>query len=280
MTTTKTVLITGCSSGFGFAFARRFAEAGWSVWATLRGPLDRPEATALAAIPGVTVLALDVTVAAERAAVVAAIGPAGLDCLINNAGYGLTGPVEALEDDQIRRQIAANLEGPILLTRDLLPALRRRRGRVINISSLLGFVGTPFMALYCATKHGMSGFSEALRFELAPHGVQVCAVEPGRHDTGFNRRLDHPVLAPDLPYHRLFGRALAHRTKRGAVAPDQAAAVSDRAARRLLRLAEARRMPARLRLGRDATTLFWARRLLPEGLFDRLMIAATGRGVA
>ena len=275
----KTVLITGCSSGFGFAAARRFAAAGWSVLATLRGPADRPEAAALAAIPGVTVLPLDVTDPAQRAAVAAAVA-GGLDCLINNAGYGLYGPLEALDDDQIRRQIATNLEAPILLTRDLLPALRRSRGRVINISSLLGFVGTPFMALYCATKHGMSGFSEALRFEMAPHGVQVCAVEPGRHDTGFNRRLDHPVLAPDLPYHSLFGRALAHRESRGAVAPAQAAVVSDRAARRLLRLAEARRMPARLRLGRDATALFWARRLLPEGLFDRLMIFATGRGAA
>ncbi|WP_026872321.1 SDR family NAD(P)-dependent oxidoreductase [Inquilinus limosus] len=274
----KTVLITGCSSGFGFAAAKRFAAAGWSVLATLRGPADRPEAAALAAIPGVTVLPLDVTDPTQRAAAVAAVG-GGLDCLINNAGYGLYGPVETLDDGQIRRQIATNLEAPILLTRDLLPALRARRGRVINISSVLGFIGTPFMAIYCASKHGLSGFSEALRLELAPHGVQVCAVEPGRHDTGFNARLDHPAPAADSPYRGKYDRAVARRAALGGVAPERAAAISGRAAARLLRLAEARRMPARLRLGADSKAVFWVKRLLPAALFDRLMIFATGRGV-
>ncbi|MGK9235033.1 SDR family NAD(P)-dependent oxidoreductase [Inquilinus limosus] len=274
----KTVLITGCSSGFGFAAAKRFAAAGWSVLATLRGPADRPEAAALAAIPGVTVLPLDVTDPAQRAAAVAAVG-GSLDCLINNAGYGLYGPVEALDDGQIRRQIATNLEAPILLTRDLLPALRARRGRVINISSVLGFIGTPFMAIYCASKHGLSGFSEALRLELAPHGVQVCAVEPGRHDTGFNARLDAPEATADLLYRGRFERSLSRRAARGGVAPERAAAISDRAAGRLLRLAETRRMPPRLRLGTDSKLVFRVKRLLPEALFDRLMIFATGRGV-
>ena len=274
----KTVLITGCSSGFGFAAARRFAAAGWSVLATLRGSADRPEAAALAAIPGVTVLPLDVTDPAQRAAVAAAVA-GGLDCLINNAGYGLYGPLEALDDDQIRRQIATNLEAPILLTRDLLPALRRSRGRVINISSVLGFIGTPFMAIYTASKHGLSGFSEALRLELAPHGVQVCAVEPGRHDTGFNARLDAPAAMADLPYREKFDQSLARRAARGGVAPERAAAISDRTADRLLRLAESRRMPPRLRLGTDSRLVFRVKRLLPEALFDRLMIFATGRGV-
>ncbi|MGL4961850.1 MAG: SDR family NAD(P)-dependent oxidoreductase [Inquilinus sp.] len=274
----KTVLITGCSSGFGFAAARRFAAAGWSVLATLRGPADRPEAAALAAIPGVAVLPLDVTDPAQRMAVAAAVS-GGLDCLINNAGYGLYGPLEALDDDQIRRQIATNLEAPILLTRDLLPALRRSRGRVINISSVLGFIGTPFMTIYTASKHGVSGFSEALRLELAPHDVQVCAVEPGRHDTGFNARLDHPVPAADSPYRRKYDRAMRRRAALGEVPPDRAAAASDRTAGRLLRLAESRRMPARLRLGTDAKLVFWVRRLIPAALFDRLMIFATSRGL-
>ncbi|TSD83787.1 SDR family NAD(P)-dependent oxidoreductase [Mycobacterium sp. KBS0706] len=274
----KTVLITGCSSGFGFAAAKRFAAAGWSVLATLRGPADRPEAAALAAIPGVTVLSLDVTDPAQRAVVAVAVA-GGLDCLINNAGYGLYGPLEALDDDQIRRQIATNLEAPILLTRDLLPALRCSRGRVINISSVLGFIGTPFMTIYTASKHGVSGFSEALRLELAPHGVQVCAVEPGRHDTGFNARLDHPVPAADSPYRRKYDRAMRRRAALGEVPPEQAAATSDRTADRLLRLAESRRMPPRLRLGTDAKLVFWVKRLIPAALFDRLMIFATSRGL-
>jgi NAD(P)-dependent dehydrogenase (short-subunit alcohol dehydrogenase family) len=274
----KTVLITGCSSGFGFAAAKRFAAAGWSVLATLRGSADRPEAAALAAIPGVTVLPLDVTDPAQRAAVAAAVA-GGLDCLINNAGYGLYGPLEALDDDQIRRQIATNLEAPILLTRDLLPALRRSCGRVINISSVLGFIGTPFMAIYTASKHGLSGFSEALRLELAPHGVQVCAVEPGRHDTGFNARLDHPVPAADSPYRSRYDRAMRRRAALAEVPPERAAAISGQTADRLLRLAESRRMPPRLRLGTDSKLVFWVKRLIPAALFDRLMIAATSRGI-
>ena len=109
--------------------------------------------------------------------------------------------------------------------------------------------------------------------------MQVCAVEPGRHDTGFNARLDSPVAVGDLPYREKFDRSLARREARGGVAPERAAAISDRAAERLLRLAESRRMPPRLRLGTDARLLFRAKRLLPEALFDRLMIFATGRGV-
>ncbi|MGF6226724.1 NAD(P)-dependent dehydrogenase (short-subunit alcohol dehydrogenase family) [Inquilinus ginsengisoli] len=277
----KTVLITGCSSGFGFAAAKRFAAAGWSVLATLRGSADRPEAAALAAIPGVTVLPLDVTDPAQRAAAAAAVAEAGglLDCLINNAGYGLYGPLEALDDDQIRRQIATNLEAPILLTRDLLPALRRSRGRVINISSVLGFIGTPFMTIYTASKHGVSGFSEALRLELAPHGVQVCAVEPGRHNTGFNARLDHPMPAADSPYRSKYDRAMRRRAALGEVPPERAAEIGGHTADRLLRLAESRRMPARLRLGTDSKLVFWVKRLIPAALFDRLMIAATSRGI-
>jgi NAD(P)-dependent dehydrogenase (short-subunit alcohol dehydrogenase family) len=274
----KTVLITGCSSGFGFATAKRFAAAGWSVLATLRGSADRPEAAALAAIPGITVLPLDVTDPAQRAAVAAAAA-GGLDCLINNAGYGLYGPLEALDDDQIRRQIATNLEAPILLTRDLLPALRRSRGRVINISSVLGFIGTPFMTIYSASKHGVSGFSEALRLELAPHGVQVCAVEPGRHNTGFNARLDHPMPAADSPYRSKYDQAMRRRAALGEVPPERAAEIGGRTADRLLRLAESRRMPARLRLGTDSKAVFWVKRLIPAALFDRLMIAATSRGL-
>ncbi len=163
------------------------------------------------------------------------------------------------------------------MTRDLLPALRRSRGRVINISSVLSFVGTPFMTIYCASKHGLSGFGEALRLELAPHGVQVCAIEPGRHDTGFNARRTSPVAVTDLPYRGKYDRAIARRAVRGAVAPEQAAAISDRAAEQLLHLAESRQMPPRLRLGTDASPIFRVKRLLPEGLFDRLMIFVTGR---
>jgi NAD(P)-dependent dehydrogenase (short-subunit alcohol dehydrogenase family) len=171
----QTVLITGASSGFGKAFAARFAAGGWNVVATMRTPTPP-------AHPDVFVTALDVQ---DRASIDRAIG-AGLDrfgaidAVINNAGFGLFGVFEETPRAQIEQQLAVNLVGAMDVTRAVLPHLRaRRRGVIVNISSGAGVFTLPLSSLYCASKFALEGFSEALAYELAPLGIVVKIIEPG-----------------------------------------------------------------------------------------------------
>lgn len=276
MNPTRTVLVTGSSSGFGREAVRLFAARGWRVIATMRRPEGRVSAAVLAALPGVTVAPLDVTVAAEREAMarlIDEIAPAGLDCLVANAGHGALGPLELLSEAQVIRQIDTNLTGHMLTIRALLPQLRRAKGRIIQLSSVLGQVAIPHFAAYVASKHAVTGLGEALRYELAPHGVQVCTLEPGRYGTDFNASLDLATVPAESPYRAGFKAALAPRR------PDRAGRArrgGDPAevARLIVTLAEARRMPVRRSVGTDAIALRIARRLVPEPLWDRIMLAA------
>ncbi|TSD86921.1 SDR family oxidoreductase [Mycobacterium sp. KBS0706] len=176
---TRTVLITGCSTGFGEATARLFASRGWNVVATMR----RPEAGAgLAALDNVLVTRLDVQDPASiDAAVAAAIARFGrIDVLVNNAGFGLFGVFEAAPRDKIQEQFDVNVFGVMDVTRALLPHFRANRsGTIVNISSGAGVFTLPMISLYCASKFALEGFSEALSYELASLGIAVKIVEPG-----------------------------------------------------------------------------------------------------
>lgn len=176
---TSTVLITGCSSGFGAATARAFARRGWSVIATAR----RPEtARDLESLPGIFVTRLDVQ---DRASIDTAVAAGiarfgGIDALVNNAGFGLFGVFEATPRDKIEEQFAVNLFGVMDVTRAVLPHFRaNRRGVVVNVSSGAGVFGLPMISLYCASKFALEGFSESLAYELADLGIRVKLVEPG-----------------------------------------------------------------------------------------------------
>lgn len=271
----RSVVITGSSSGFGLATAEAFAARGWRVFATMRRPEGRPAAATLAALPGVTILPLDVTDAAQRADLAAAIDaalPQGLDCLVSNAGYGALGPIEHLSEAQIARQIDTDLTGLILTTRALLSALRRARGRIIQVSSVVAYFAVPQFGVYVAAKAGVSAFGEALRYELAPHGVQVCTIEPGRHATDFNHALDRAEVPAGSVYRAGFERVLKPRTR-----PHGKAGGDRRVAEVILRLADMRRMPVRRPVGLDARGAWIARRLLPQALWDRIMLWALAR---
>ena len=183
-TSPRSVLVTGASSGFGLGIARVLASRGWRVFATVRDlqrvPLERGRHRVVAPRPGagpeqIRALASDVTHRVEGR----------LDCLVNNAGFGLLGPLASYSDAQMRRQMEVNFFGPAILTRELLPALIAARGRVVNLSSMLGETGMPLNALYCASKHALEGLSRALRHELAPRDLQVAIVAPGGFRTRF-----------------------------------------------------------------------------------------------
>lgn len=185
---TRTVLITGCSSGIGAAAVRRFADAGWNVAATLRNPSAADFAQGSGQVEA---FALDVTdqasVDAAVAKAVARFGP--IDVVINNAGYGLFGPFESASREAISRQFQTNVEGVFAVTRAVLPGMREHAsGVIINVASLTGLVAMPLYSLYAASKYAVVGFSEALSHELAPLGIRVKVVAPGSVSTDFAGR--------------------------------------------------------------------------------------------
>lgn len=184
----KTILITGASSGIGKATAALFQEKGWNVVATMRTPEKDQD---LAKRDNVLVTRLDVTDTASIAAAVdAGIGRFGrIDVLVNNAGYGAYGPLEAFSMDKIRRQFDTNVIGLLEVTKALLPHFRANGdGMIVNISSIGGKMAFPLGTLYHGTKFAVEGLSEALSFEMEEIGVTVKIVEPGAIATDFGGR--------------------------------------------------------------------------------------------
>jgi NAD(P)-dependent dehydrogenase (short-subunit alcohol dehydrogenase family) len=176
---TQTVLITGCSSGFGLAAVELFADEGWNVVATVRR-LD--DGASFAGRDNVLVARLDVqdpTTIAD--AIQHGIDRFGrIDALINNAGFGLFGVFEGTSPEKVREQFDVNVFGLMETTRAILPHFRANRsGVVVNITSGAGVFGLPMSSLYNASKFAVEGFSEALSYELEPFGVRVKLVEPG-----------------------------------------------------------------------------------------------------
>lgn len=185
---TKTILITGASSGIGRAAARRFHQAGWNVIATMRTPEQEHELTAL---DRVLVTRLDVLDHPSiETAVQAGLDHFGqIDVLLNNAGYGAYGPLEATPMAKIRRQFDVNVIGVLATTQAILPYFRRQRhGTIVNISSIGGRMTFPLGTLYHGSKFAVEGLSEALHFELRPLGILVKIIEPGMVNTDFAGR--------------------------------------------------------------------------------------------
>lgn len=176
-----TVLITGCSSGFGLETARHFADRGWDVVATMRVP----RADVLAAFERVRVLALDVTDAASIAAAIAAAGP--IDALVNNAGIGFLNALEGTPVATARDVFETNTLGTIAMVQAVLPQMRERRaGVIVNVTSSVTYRALPLLSVYTASKAAVNAFSDSVALELAPFGVRVRVVLPGRApDTAF-----------------------------------------------------------------------------------------------
>lgn len=183
----KTIFITGASSGLGKATAKLFHSKGWNIIATMRNPEKEEE---LKELVNVTMVQLDVTDSLSIQKTIAAILQSHpVDVVLNNAGYGLIGPLEALRDEQILSQLHTNLMGVINVTRAFVPYFRERKsGSFINITSTFGLVGYPTCSIYNATKFAVDGFSEGLAYELAQFGVKVKVVAPGGMQTDFAGR--------------------------------------------------------------------------------------------
>lgn len=190
-----TILITGCSSGFGLETARLFLERGWHVVATMRTPRH----DLLPASERLRVLALDVGDAASIGEAVAAAGP--IDVLVNNAGIGVLNPLEATAMATAREVFDTNTLGTIALTQAVLPQMRaRRNGVVVNVTSSVTLRPLPLLSVYTASKAAVNAFTESLALELEPLGVRTLLVLPGKSPEtrfGASARARMQDTAPD-----------------------------------------------------------------------------------
>ncbi|WP_034160820.1 oxidoreductase [Sphingomonas sp. ERG5] len=248
-----TFLITGVSSGLGRAFAQGALAAGHRVIGTVRRPGDADSFAALApdrAHP----LVLDVTdFDAIPAAVAAAERRAGpIDVLVNNAGYGHEGVLEESSMDDLQRQFAANVFGPVAMVKAVLPGMReRRRGHIVNVTSMGGFITMPGISFYCGSKFALEGISDALGKEVAAFGIRVTALAPGQFRTDWAGRSMARTPRSIADYDAIMDPIRAGRQAKSGNQPGDPA----KAAQALLAVVAADNPPVRLFLGDDALEL-------------------------
>src|SRR5215208_6317003 len=190
--TGRVALVTGASVGIGEAAARALVGAGFTVYGTSR------RAAAGETRDGVVLLPLDVTDDESVAGVVRGVleRSGRIDVLVNNAGVGVAGAAEESSIEQARALFETNVFGAMRMTRAVLPHMREQgSGRIINVSSIVGLIPVPFMALYASSKHALEGYSESVDHEVREHGVRVLLVQPGFTKTGF----DASLAAADQP---------------------------------------------------------------------------------
>lgn len=267
--TRRTALVTGASSGIGEATARLLRQRGLTVYAAARR-VDRMRHLEDA---GVRVVALDVTDDASARQCVAAILDAegSLDVLVNNAGYGSYGAIEDVPIEEARRQFEVNVFGLARVTQLVLPGMRERRsGVIVNISSMGGKIYTPFGGWYHATKHALEGWSDCLRLELRPFGVDVVVVEPGGIKTEWGAiAADHlEQVSGSGPYGEAAGAAAA--AMRSLYAGD-ALSAPDVVAKAVATAVAAKRPRARYAVGYLAKPAILARRVLSDRMFERVV---------
>ncbi|HEY0340247.1 MAG TPA: oxidoreductase [Steroidobacteraceae bacterium] len=253
MSTTKIFLITGVSSGLGKAFAEGALAEGHRVIGTVRNA-DAASAFAARAPGRAHAVLLDV---ANFDAVPSAVAQAErevgrIDVLVNNAGYGHEGILEESSLDDMRRQFDANVFGAVAMIKAVLPGMRARRsGRIINVTSMGGFITMPGITYYCGSKFALEGISEALGKEVKPLGIHVTALAPGQFRTDWAGRSMIRAERSIADYDAVMDPIRAARQAKSGNQPGDPA----KAAQVLLKLVEAENPPVRLYLGTDALKL-------------------------
>ena len=271
-----TVLVTGASTGIGEATALHLREVGFTPVAGVRKDEDAERLEGL----GLRTVRLDVTDADAIAAARDSLGEEPLAGLVNNAGIAVAAPLEFLPIDRLRTQLEVNLIGQIAVTQAFLPALRRGRGRIVNVSSIGGRVALPLVGAYNASKFGLEGASDALRRELRSQGVDVILIEPGGVKTPIWKKGEAlgDEIIENLPpeAERLYGRLIA-RVRAETRKIDEERGSEPRAVAEAIATAlTARRPRARYIVGNDAKQRAVAAKLLPARVMDRMIGRALG----
>ena len=279
------VVVTGASSGIGYAAVAGLIERGYHVFGSVRKQADatRLQEDFDAAF---TPLLFDVTdhdaVRSAAVQVSEIVGDTGLAGLINNAGYAASGPVMHLEMEEYRHQLEVNFFGQIAVTQTFLPLLGARKpcphpaGRVINISSVAGKFASPFLSPYCASKHAFEAFSDSLRRELILYGVDVIVIEPGSVKTPIwdkANELDAERYR-ETDYYDIVVELRQFMVSRG-----RNSQPVDRVTCAILRALEDAKPPTRIALPDNGRFAWWLQRVLPDRYVDRQIAKRLGFGV-
>jgi NAD(P)-dependent dehydrogenase (short-subunit alcohol dehydrogenase family) len=280
-TPTKTVLVTGASSGIGRATVARMVRSGWSVFATVRKEQDGAQLQSDFGARATPVI-MDVTdrpsIAAAAERVSALLRGSGLDGLVNVAGVGRVRPVEYMSHDDLHEIFEINVFGQIDVTRALLPALRKARGRIVNVTSIGAHIAIPFGSLINASKSAFAILSDTLRLELHPFGIHVAAVEPGAIKTpAVDKTLgDVETVIRNLPPDGIaqYGSMLRTFAKR-AYGREMNGSSPEVVADAIHHALTVRKPRSRYRVGKHAT-LLGVLALLPDRLLDAVRFRITG----
>jgi NAD(P)-dependent dehydrogenase (short-subunit alcohol dehydrogenase family) len=201
----KVVLITGASSGLGLATALHLSQLGYEVFGTSRNPKNY-----LKELP-FELLQLEITDMNSITDCVASILEKcnRLDVLINNAGVGITGPMEEIKANAVLANFATNCFGPLQMIQEVLPQMRKQgAGFIINITSIAGVMGLPFRGIYSASKNAFSIMTESIRMEVKPFGIKVCTLAPGDYATDIVSRRYHAPMIESSPYIKVYQASL------------------------------------------------------------------------
>jgi NAD(P)-dependent dehydrogenase (short-subunit alcohol dehydrogenase family) len=254
----KTVLITGSSSGIGAASVKLFHSRGWNVVATMRSPDKNKQFDDM---QNVLVVRLDVTDQASiDDAIAQTLGRFGvIDVLVNNAGYGMVGAFEASTEEAVERQFATNVFGLMNVTRAVLPTMREHGGgTIINLSSVGGQITFPLYSVYHATKFAVEGFSESLQYEVNQFGIKIKLIEPGPIKTDFYDRSQELTTKAGLDaYDNFIGRTMPTMQHSGQTAPGP-----DLVAKAIFKAAKDN--SKRLRYPVNSASLLALRKILPD----------------
>lgn len=271
------ILITGATAGIGRAAALELARAGHRVFATGRRTDALASLVKEAAGLPLEGLLLDVTSQASienaKLEIERRTEGHGVDVVVNNAGYGLVGPLEEISDEALRKQYDTNVFGLMAVTRAFLPAMRARgKGRIVNVSSMGGRVTFPFMGAYNSTKYAVESLSDALRIELRPFGVDVCLIEPGAIKTEFaDVALGTARRVDGSPWAAAVEQADAMRAKF-----DATAVGPEVVARAIAHAATARRARPRYVVPKQTYGALFLFRVMPTRVMDAILGWASG----
>ena len=272
-TTKKVALVTGASSGMGHAFAIQLQEAGFLVYGVARRTDRMNDLHAR----GIKTLAMDITDDESTSEGVRQIlaETGRIDVLVNNAGYGSYGAVEDVPLEEVRRQFEVNVFGAARLVQLVLPSMRSHKsGTIINITSMGGKIYTPFGAWYHATKFALESFSDVLRLETKPFGINVVIIEPGAIRTEFNGiAADHLI---ETSGKGAYADKAAKVAKSARAENTATTSPPEVVARTLVKAATARRPKTRYAVGFGAKPLIFTRSILPDRAYDAMILRAAG----
>jgi NAD(P)-dependent dehydrogenase (short-subunit alcohol dehydrogenase family) len=262
----KTIFISGASTGIGRETALLFSAKNWNVIATMRNPEKADDDLR----SGTTLIRMDVTDSGSIAdAVTGAIARFGkIDVLVNNAGYGLYGIFEAIDESRTEKLFATNVFGLMNVVKEVLPHFRKEKsGTIVNISSIGGRLGFPLYSMYQASKFAVEGFTESLAYELAPLGIRLRLVEPGVIKTDFySRSMDEVAYSGIADYEDIEARCAKYRKQ-----TDNTGSTAITVAKVIHKAATSRGKRLRYHAGPDAGTLLFLKRLVPSAWLSRLL---------